>query len=1002
MRICRGRGRFPWGQCWWALYRIAGESKTQKMSALVGGGERGEDLGAILARVQDDLQLIRTAVARAGEDAVDREALESVLSRTERGIQVASRQVLSSSLDHVTTLPPVYQQQSEGSGSSRGRGPSRRRGRSESHKMGLLEMAEHTSRHSPIHQARHYSLSAAEETQLMQRARLVMTPSLPATRKLLSQHYSLPETREARSLSRSKVRGKVYSGGTVPPLTTLPQRQRNTIVSTPPTISEDDAHKGLLSLIERQLIPPAADIVLDPPPVKSTTLELLSASQQHARATVAVAQDGCGHMVGVRLAPDHVIPASASESRQEATPTTPQSATRQPRLNFQLLPVPNLFDQSSEQKTEERVPPPLFSPPVESLQIIIENGLTLTATEDYQKFQSSNPQQWTHISAVIGLLEKLCKDFAVPTAIVNCKRVVELSLETELCLRLRRGDLLACLFNQEEVSRVITRPGQRFRGQDGQQAAASLIQATYRMYSQRKKYLSHLRRVWAVDAISKAWSLCIARHSVRRNLVERRERELKCHRLKISQLAKRWRDVQENKRVIIHLPSLGHPLWMRGTETEIKIEQSLQLGRITDVEDPNVEVVYISPVSLDQEILDYYGSLLATGPSGSQSAMERVHIVTPDVSLPPHPLPLSSLLTLNPRTVQRIKRLTAGREAYIIPGAVNPDDITVADMLGVPLLGTGPEASQLYGSKDGARKLFKEANVVTPPCVPDIVSENQLVDQLTGLVATHPLIRRWIFKLPHHSRGRGFAYCDVGDHLECHRWLVRESQRYGLNWSTLWAQEGARRRILLELPAILELYCRPVDTELYPNWRAFLADFLVNGGLIEGHPPSPSVTALTVDLFIDPRGDVTVVSTQDQICGEEYVVWGVSVPQTSVPPDLLLTSALRVGVAASGRGILGHISVDFVTFINPTSLVQELWAVDLDIGYSSHLALLRLLCYVTGATVDPRSGQLVVDGGPRFAVLSPRVYHSSLPVVHYPVFFQMCKANHIGYDAKVT
>ena len=45
---------------------------------------------------------------------------------------------------------------------------------------------------------------------------------------------------------------------------------------------------------------------------------------------------------------------------------------------------------------------------------------------------------------------------------------------------------------------------------------------------------------------------------------------------------------------------------------------------------------------------------------------------------------LSSLSTVLHmcRTVQRIKRLTAGREAYIIPGAVNPDDITVADMLG--------------------------------------------------------------------------------------------------------------------------------------------------------------------------------------------------------------------------------------------------------------------------------------------------------------------------------
>ena len=56
-----------------------------------------------------------------------------------------------------------------------------------------------------------------------------------------------------------------------------------------------------------------------------------------------------------------------------------------------------------------------------------------------------------------------------------------------------------------------------------------------------------------------------------------------------------------------------------------------------------------------------------------------------------------------------------------------------------------------------------------------------------------------------------------------------------------------------------------MDSDLYPTWRAFLADFLVRGGLIEGHPPSPSVTAVTVDLFIDPRGDVAVISTQDQV-----------------------------------------------------------------------------------------------------------------------------------------
>ena len=74
---------------------------------------------------------------------------------------------------------------------------------------------------------------------------------------------------------------------------------------------------------------------------------------------------------------------------------------------------------------------------------------------------------------------------------------------------------------------------------------------------------------------------------------------------------------------------------------------------------------------------------------------------------------------------------------------------------------------------------------------------------------------------------------------------------------------------------------------------------------------------------------------------------------------------------------------------------------DLDLGYSDYLALQQLLSYVTGATIDQSSGQLVVGDEVRFAVVSPHVYHSNLSLIHSSVFFQMCRAHQIGYDSKV-
>lgn len=43
---------------------------------------------------------------------------------------------------------------------------------------------------------------------------------------------------------------------------------------TPPPVEENDAKKGILSLLERGLIPPTAQLTLDPPPVKHRVIQL--------------------------------------------------------------------------------------------------------------------------------------------------------------------------------------------------------------------------------------------------------------------------------------------------------------------------------------------------------------------------------------------------------------------------------------------------------------------------------------------------------------------------------------------------------------------------------------------------------------------------------------------------------------------------------------------------------------------------------------------------------
>lgn len=121
---------------------------------------------------------------------------------------------------------------------------------------------------------------------------------------------------------------------------------------------------------------------------------------------------------------------------------------------------------------------------------------------------------------------------------------------------------------------------------------------------------------------------------------------------------------------------------MRAGLTNFRASQALQLSRLCDLRDPNVEIIYISPILVDEAVQDYYTQLLTR--DDQPNVRERLHIITPENCsvFGHHNLSLATYMLYSPVALSRVRNLLKGKDAYIVPGVVSRDDITLADQLG--------------------------------------------------------------------------------------------------------------------------------------------------------------------------------------------------------------------------------------------------------------------------------------------------------------------------------
>ncbi|XP_044049941.1 IQ motif-containing protein H isoform X3 [Siniperca chuatsi] len=943
---------------------------------------RSEDkLGAVFYQVQDDLRQLKCGLEKITINergkTLDLQALDTAIRKTESSIRKHTEDYLKTVTKQLLVLPSIEE-------------PDKKTVQIPKWKPALESIPDVRPQREDLPE-----VSPGEKHKSALTMRLLCNPTHPNNRAIMHQKFgiSLPDVHK-RSTNVAK-HHRIITGPAVGPQAIKP--------------------KG-----HHSLAMPEEDMGTVP------DISLLHMSIQHKAASLHPREDSYSSKIGLGMIGSksrchkqlkwEIEPGSTCKRfGRECTPlwttkTPPPSTTSKNMDHSGMIQGTNGLIPKSPQNLPVQVPVNISKYP-----FTIINGWVNPIAKDFCHFKQSFSLCWSSVVYALESLEKMLRDFAVPLAKVSGEQLVEIGYGWDNGWRKAPPviSLLPVLENWEEVLGLVLRPGQRYKGEGGTEAAAIHIQSCWRRYLARTAYLRHCRRKWAAGTIAISWLMHTQMRRVRKALQARRFRQLENFRSRAKHLAVNWKHIQSSKRTIIHIPSLGYAQSQRQNLRRFDILQNIQISRLCDIRDENVEVIYVCPRHLGDDILHYYTSLLKcdgatdrADPRATQASfcVRRFIILTPEAVdyFPTRNMCLSTLLKYSPRTLKRIRNLIQGKQTYIVGGMAHVDDLAVADELGVPILAPEPAIAQLYSTKSGGRRIFSMAEVDVPPGQGDIYSLNQ----------------RWLFKMDSEHGGHGTAYCDIC-HLSCYNWALQEYHRHGPElWNTKWIQESVLLRYLVEIPEWLARYARPAKTSCYPNWACFLKTFLRQGGVVEAYPPSDSVTCLTVDLLLEPGGEVTMLSCGDQLQGScQLEAIGSTVPQTSVHPETLHSICMRVGQVCLQRLIVGYVSVDLTTFLNHNTMEQKVWAIDLDLTYSDQLAMTQMLLMMTGGTLNCLAGCLEVPIPIRekccehqiaakppvvncYAVIGSHLFHSNLSMLYHNVFLKMCKAHGIGFNMK--
>ncbi|MEO6327037.1 MAG: peptide ligase PGM1-related protein, partial [Thermoanaerobaculia bacterium] len=340
---------------------------------------------------------------------------------------------------------------------------------------------------------------------------------------------------------------------------------------------------------------------------------------------------------------------------------------------------------------------------------------------------------------------------------------------------------------------------------------------------------------------------------------------------------------------------------------------------------PRARVVFVTSQPVHPLILEYYFQLLVGIPA-SHARARLTLLCAHDAS----PRSLTEKILERPRLIERIRDgINDKSRAYLTVFNSTPLERKLAVLLGIPLNGVDPSLN-VYGTKSGSRKAFREAGVAVPCGREDLGSEQEVVQALVDLKAEKPGLRRAVVKLNDSFSGEGNALFRYGDTKPTTDALS------GLQFSVDWETRDD-----------------------------YFEKFARMGGIVEEFLEGDEKASPSVQLRVDPHGAVIPISTHDQVLGgpSGQVFLGCLFPASSAYRTQIHDDAMKIGGVLAAAGVVSRFAIDFLVTRGADETDWKVFALEINLrmGGTTHPYL--ALQFLTGGSLDAETGLFLSPRG---------------------------------------